>query len=116
MKKLRLIILLVPALLLGTPALAQESDFSHSSLVIVKITDLTGEQYAQLTSALFPSTRYRLEYSCLESGVIALRYYHNFTEEGDVSTAIRATLRRHAPLERLDVIYVDISSESDTQC
>jgi hypothetical protein len=109
-------LLLANIVLLASPALAQESGFEKSSLVIVKIPNLTGEQYAQITTALFPSTRYSLEYSCLISGVIALRYYHNFTEEADVRTAIRATLRRYAPPEQVDVIYVDISSESDTQC
>lgn len=116
MRKLYNILLLASIVLLASPAVAQESDFSQNSLVIVKVPGLTGEQYYQISETLATDRRYSLEYSCLESGVVVLRYYHNFSEEGDVRTAIKAMLRRQAPIERLEVIYVDISSESDTRC
>lgn len=99
-----------------TPSVAQDSNYENSSLVIVKAPNLTGDQYGQLSSAIAPDNRYSLEYTCLQSGVIVLRYYHNFSEKGDVSMAIKTALRRHGKLTSLEVIYVDISRESSAQC
>ncbi|MGB3781055.1 MAG: hypothetical protein WA960_22010 [Tunicatimonas sp.] len=116
MKKLFYSLLLANILLLASPALAQESDFNQSSLVIVKIPELTGEQYYQISSGLATNTQYSLEYSCLESGIIVLRYYHNFTEEADVRTAVRSLLKQYGKLTSLEVIYVDLSQEAATRC
>ncbi|MEM9829217.1 MAG: hypothetical protein AAF944_01190 [Bacteroidota bacterium] len=95
---------------------AQNVNYDNSSLVIVEAPELNGGQYSQLSTALASDHRYSLEYTCLQSGVIVLRYYHNFTEKGDVGRAIKTELRRRGKLTKLEVIYVDISQESSAQC
>ncbi|MEM6841059.1 MAG: hypothetical protein AAF632_02430 [Bacteroidota bacterium] len=111
----RLLLLLI-LLLLAALASAQNISYDNSSLVIVKAPELSGEQYSQLSTALASDHRYSLEYTCLQSGVIVLRYYHNFTEKGDIGRAIKTELRRRGKLTKLEVIYVDISQESSAQC
>lgn len=108
--------LLAVLLSVYTPTSAQDNKFENSSLVIVKAPELTGDQYGQLSSVLAPDNRYSLEYTCFQSGIIVIRYYHNFSEKGDVSMAIKTALRRHGKLTSLEIIYVDISRESSAQC
>jgi len=103
-------------LLFGAPSFAQEVNYDNSSLVIVKAPDLTSKQYSDFSSAIAPDNRYSLEYTCMESGIIVLRYYHNFTEKGDVSVAVQSALRQKGKLTRLEVIYVDITRQTSAQC
>ncbi len=107
--------ILAIAMLVSASAFAQDS-FDHSSLVVVKVQDLTNSQYGELSSALAPVNQYSLEYVCLQSGIIVLRYYHNFTEKGYVNQAIKSALRRYGKINRIEVVFVDISPESSTQC
>ncbi|WKN42123.1 hypothetical protein [Tunicatimonas pelagia] len=108
--------LLIVSVFVYTPPTAAQDKFENSSLVIVKAPNLTGDQYGQLSSAIAPDNRYSVEYICLQSGIIVLRYYHNFSAKGDVGMAIKTALRRHGKLTSLEVIYVDISRESSVQC
>ncbi|MEM9671809.1 MAG: hypothetical protein ACFB15_14325 [Cyclobacteriaceae bacterium] len=103
-------------LLFYSPSLAQEVNYDNSSLVIVKAPDLTSKQYGDFSSAIAPDNRYSMEYTCLESGIIVLRYYHNFSEKGDVRMAIQSALRQKGKLTRLEVIYVDITRQTSAQC
>jgi len=115
-RSLHLISGILVLILFCAPSFAQEINYDNSSLVIVKAPDLTPQQYGEFSSAIGPDNRYSLEYTCLESGIIVLRYYHNFTEKGDVSMAIQSALRQKGKLTRLEVIYVDITRQTSAQC
>ncbi|MEM6842473.1 MAG: hypothetical protein AAF944_15615 [Bacteroidota bacterium] len=107
--------LIALAMLVSISAFAQDG-FDRSSLVVVKVQDLTNSQYGELSSALAPVNQYSLEYTCLQSGIIVLRYYHNFTTKGYVNQAVKSDLRRYGKLNRIEVVFVDISAEASTQC
>lgn len=107
---------LAALVLLISTTLSAQSNYDHSSLVIVKVAKLGNDQYGQLSNALTSDDRYSLEYVCLQSGIIMLRYYHNFTQKGDVRMAVKSILRRHSKLSGLEIIFVDISQESSAQC
>ena len=96
--------------------IAQEREYKYSSTVVVKIPELTGQQYYQLSSALTKEQQFSLVYVCLESGIIVLKYYHNFSGEGDVRMAVQGRLTRYGQLKYLDFRYVDILPGDTAEC
>ena len=62
---------------------AEESN-KHSSLIIVKVDGLNASIFNKINSGISKNADMSLEYSCLQSDVIVVKYSHSFSEKGDV--------------------------------
>nr|WKN34581.1 hypothetical protein K4G66_19595 [Tunicatimonas sp. TK19036] len=85
-------------------------------MVIVKVPELTSAQYHQISSGLARDHQYSVEYVCLESGIIVLKFYHSFIEVGDVHMAVNTALARTGKLKDIEFVYVDIQKGASSQC
>lgn len=93
-----------------TPAPITQTTYTSSSLVIVKLNDISDTQWSELVSKVHGTNGMTSEYFCKESEVFVIRYRHNFTEKADVEQYIMSKMKAWTRMKLCEIIYVDISS------
>ncbi len=102
-------ILFIVIMFFGTTATnAFVGSDNYSSLVIVKVQGLNTDSYNKIAAGINKESSMSLEYSCLESDVIVIKYKHTFNEKGDVQHAIKNKLKKWVGATKVEFIHIDM--------
>ena len=89
---------------------------NYSSLIIVKIKGLSGDSYNKIAAGINNESSLTLEYSCLESDVIVIKYKHTLNEKGDVQHYINNMLKKWSELKSIEFIHIDMTLGGSSKC
>ncbi len=110
-------IFLVAMLLFGAFSTnAHNAIDSYSSLVIVKVNGLNGDSYNKIAAGINKEASLSLEYSCLQSDVIVVKYKHTFNNKGDVQHFIGNKLKRWIGVVKIEFIHIDMVLGGSSKC
>ena len=109
--------LLVLVMLFGvTPSIANVESANYSSLVIIKVANLNGTSYNKIAAGINKVSSLTLEYSCLESDIIVIKYKHTFNEKGDVQHFISNKIKKWIGKAKIEFIHVDMVLGGSSKC
>ena len=94
----------------------QGQTIENHSTVIIKIPEMTEEQYGGIVDGISRDNQFSFEYSCKESNIIVVKYYHRHHERADVQVAATSSFRKWAKTGKLELIYVDFMKGSTGKC
>ena len=93
-----------------------KAETNNSSLVIVKIKGLNADVFNKLTTEINKHNEISLEYSCLQSDVVVVKYNHGFTEKADVQHYINSNFKKWGGVKSIEFIYIDLHSTGVSKC
>ena len=96
--------------------LAHGQTMENHSTVIVKIPEMTDEQYSGIIDGIAKDNQFTFEYACKESNIIVVKYYHRHQERGDVRVASTSSFRKWAKISKLELIYFDFTRGTSGKC
>ena len=88
---------------------------SYSSLVIVKVKGLNGSSFNKIADCINKESSLSLEYSCLQSDVIVVKYKHTFNEKGDVQHFINSKFKKWG-VAKIEFIHIDMVLGGSSKC
>ena len=89
---------------------------NYSSLVIVKVKGLNGSSFNKIAAGINKESSLSMEYSCLESDVIVIKYKHNFNEKGDVQHFINSKFKKWVGTIKVEFIHIDMVLGGSSKC
>jgi len=89
---------------------------SYSSLVIIKVKGLNSDTFNKISQGIGKEVSLSLEYSCLQSDVIVIKYKHSFSEKGDVQHYINNKLKRWIGANQVEFIHIDMVLGGSSKC
>ena len=115
-KKIGVIILMLLFVVPSTFSSNIKFENDNSSLVILKIKGLDSEMADKIASQINKTKHMSLEYSCLQSDVIVLKYAHDFANKGDVQHFINSHFKKWLGVKKIEFIFIDIQSSGVLKC
>ncbi|MDH3709336.1 MAG: hypothetical protein OER04_05590 [Cyclobacteriaceae bacterium] len=116
---MKLFSLIATAVLLLAPASLQpatEMD-SFDSIIVTKITDISGDQYDDIEYAVNKIDELNIEYTCLWSGVMVFKLNKSpLSENGDIQMYIKAVLNQATALKKLEILHVYTGLSGVAKC
>lgn len=88
----------------------------NHSTVIVKIPEMTEEQYQGILDGISKDNQFTFEYSCKESNIVIVKYYHRHHERADVRVAATTSFRKWGKVTKIEVIYSDFMKGASGKC
>ena len=111
------IALLILIMIFGiTTTNAHKVSSDYSSLIIIKVTGLNGDSFNKIAKNINKESGLSLEYSCLESDVIVIKYNHTFSEKGDVQHYINNKLKKWTGGSKVEIIHIDMVLSGTSKC
>ena len=89
---------------------------NYSSIVIIKVNGLNGNTYNKIAKGINKEAGLSLEYSCLESNIIVIKYKHTFTEKGDVQHFINNKMKKWIGKTKIEFIHIDLVLGGSSKC
>lgn len=93
-----------------------QAENNHSSLVIVKIDGLNTTMFNKLNDGISKNSKITLEYSCLQSDIVVVKYNHGFAEKGDVQHFINNNFKKWAQIKNVEFVFIDIQTTGVSKC
>ncbi len=115
-KHIKNTLLILVMLLSITSSKANVKSDNYSSLVIIKVTGLNTDSFNKIATGINKESPLFLEYSCLESDVIVIKFKHTFTEKGDVQHYINNKLKKWIGKTKVDFVYIDMVLGGSSKC
>lgn len=104
-------------LILGLSSEGPDVNSTHDSIVVAKITDITGEQYDAIEQAVTQIDALNIEYCCMWSGVMVLKLNKSHLSQlGDIHFYIKSILNQAAPLKKLEIMHVHTGLSGMAKC
>ena len=112
------IILLIFVSAVFLSAANPNQDAKYDSIVVVKIHDITGDQYLAISEAVAKETDATLEYTCLWSGMVVIKINNtSFSSKGDVYAYVSRMINRGTEVKKLELIHVHTETSGKvTKC
>lgn len=110
--------LIILLLLIGISAnsFTLKTSENHSSLVIVKIAGLNADVLNKINKGISKNASMSLEYSCLQSNVIVVKYLHSFSEKADVQHYINSNFKKWGRVKNIEFIFIDLQTTGISKC
>lgn len=93
-------------------------DAKYDSIVVVKVHDITGDQYLAISEAVVKETDVTLEYTCLWSGLVVIKINNtSFSSKGDVYAYVSRMINQSTDVKKLELIHVHTETSGKvTKC
>ena len=118
--KLKSNLFLFPLLLIlltaGNRSIAQDWDAAYQSMIIVKVQEMSTEQYSDIISGISEDSKMTFEYACRETGVVVLKLHHNYESKADAKNFILPQLKKFISSEKIELIYIDLKQGVSDKC
>ena len=91
---------------------SEKSLTEYEGLIILKIRNMNDELRSDLYQALtrYPTTQ--VEYTCMESGVVVLKFANSVLhEKADVATMITGQLQGYVDASSIQVIWIEVREQ-----
>ena len=87
---------------------------SYRGLVILKIDNLeSNDTYAAIEEAISKDRNVNLDYSCVESGVLIIKFFDSrFNGKADNGVMIKQKVINAVPKSNPEIIFIDVQSQS----
>jgi len=117
---IRFFLLLLPIFLLllafDSANLEQKQVRTHQSIVIARLLETNDVQLNNLTAGISKNNQMTFEYSCRQSGIVVIKFAHNYEEKADVQTAVIPKFKEWAKTPRIELIYLDVRKGPSDKC
>lgn len=116
---MKLFLILAGALLLLTPVNSDPvlEESTYDSIIVTKITDITGAQYDDIEYAINRIDELNIEYTCMWSGVMVLKLNKSsLSENGDIQMYIKSVLNQAATLKKMEIMHVHTGLSGVAKC
>ncbi|MGI9544034.1 MAG: hypothetical protein ACR2MX_12325 [Cyclobacteriaceae bacterium] len=105
------------ALLLLSAIQAKSEVESYNSVIALKVTELTNEQFDQLSQAFDQKPEAHIDYVCQQSGILVVKLTEsNLKDKGDIHTYLKSIFSRAAKIRNIEILHVYTEDSSGGQC
>ena len=90
---------------------------TYDSVVVVKVQNLSSEQFNQVAAFIGGNNQLNIDYYCLWSGVMVLKLTNsNLHEAGDIHLFTKRTLNEASSLDGVEILHVHTSISGIAKC
>ena len=90
---------------------------TYDSIIVTKITDITGDQYDDIEYAVTRIDELNIEYTCMWSGVMVLKLNKSpLSENGDIQMYVKSVLNEATDLRKLEILHVYTGLSGVAKC
>lgn len=89
---------------------AQVSENERTSLVILKLDAIDEKRFASAVTGFLKNKDFSLEYTCAQSGVVAFKLRHSFSEKADVKSFLMQQKDKLKLKGAFEVLFLDIQN------
>ena len=105
------------ALLLLSTIQARAADETYNSIIALKVTELTNEQFDQLSKAFDQKPEAHIDYVCQQSGILVVKLTEsNLKDKGDIYTYLQSVFSRGAKIKNIEILHIYTEDSSGGQC
>lgn len=105
------------ALLLLSAIQAKSAVESYNSVIALKVTDLSNEQFDQLSQAFDEKQEAHIDYVCQQSGIIVVKLTDSsLKDKGDIHTYLKSIFTRAAKIKNIEILHIYTEASSGGQC